>query len=486
MDENDWDGFPGPDDGYFAAGGDEQVEFESDFPPMLERDVDSESDDGFGLGPDDDEEDEEVLDFGNRWEALSQMLVPQVDDTEAASLAVLEATGRVNQALDRSFRVAQQELQARSIIVPWERGVAAAIFKPTVLDTLNTRLQRPEFRFPVNAGGPVLEPAGDAMLKAKTLSTFPLATRRLKDLTVADASDLLRSRALGRWKQIIQVCPEASDIGRTLLRELQHLKDDASLIGILNDTVAKKSASTLLKRSGEVLKFVSFCVKRGLEPFPFNEFECYQYLCNMAESKSTKPTNASSFRSAVAFCWHTFGFDGSLSVLESKRSQGIAHRLKASKAPLKQKRPFTVAEIVALERFASDENSLLVDAIFVAHILFCIFSRSRWGDHQGIESLDWDLDLMGGGFVQGNTRRAKTSVTAEQKTRFLPLTAPLCKLSQFEWWSAWQRNRAKAGLEVSEFVPFLPAPAGNGEWCKRPVSAGEASSWIREILRVLG
>ena len=482
VDEFGWDGLPGPDDGYLAQSGDEQAEHDEDGQPQQ----DSDSDDGSGLGPDVDDSEEEVLDFGNRWEAVSQILAPAEDTSGAAAVAGLEASGLVNQVLDRSFRIAQQELQARSIAMPWEKGLAAAIFRPTDWQALNSRFQRPEFRFPVNTGVPVPDPSGLARLKAQAHSAFPLATRRLKDMTVADASDLLRSRALGRWKQIIQVCPEASDIGRTLLRELQHLKADASLIQLLSDTVAKKSASTLLKRSGEILKFVCFCVKRGVEPFPFDEFVCYQYLCHMAEAKTTKATNASSFRSAVAFCLHTFGFDGSLCVLESKRSQGIAHRLKASKAPLKQKRPFTVAEIVALEGFAADKHSVLVDAIFVAHILFCIYSRSRWGDHQGIESLDWDLDACGGGFVQGNTRRAKTSVTAEQKTRFLPLTAPLCNLSKFQWWLAWQRNRAEAGLEVSALVPFLPAPAGNGDWCKRPVSAGEASAWIREILRALG
>ena len=483
--EDDWDGYPGPDEGWLAQDGQEQAEDFEDMPPMLAEGSDAEVDE-FGLGPEVDESDDEGLDYRIQWKAVDELLLPPKGSVDPVPpLGDMEASS-INQALERSFRIAQQSLPVRSITMPWERGLAASIFKPTVLDTLDSRLQRPEFRFPVNAGVPLTDLATAARNKAKAQSSFPMSARRLKDMCVADSTDLLRNRALGRWKLIIQICPEASDRGRTLLNELHHLKDDASLIRILSDTDAKKAASTLLKRSGEVLKFVSFCVRRGCDPFPFDEFVCYKYLCTMDDASNTRATQAGSFRSAVAFCLHTFGFDGCLGVLNSKRSQGIAHKLKARKAPLKQKRPFKVAEIIALERFAHDKATALVDAIFIAHILFCIYSRSRWGDHQSIEKLEWDFDGSGGGFVQGNTRRAKTSVTAEQKSRFLPLTAPLCTLGQFDWWLSWMRNRTEANLEVSESVAFLPAPAGDGSWCQRPVSSGEASAWLREILKGLG
>lgn len=92
----------------------------------------------------------------------------------------------------------------------------------------------------------------------------------------------------------------------------------------------------------------------------------------------------------------------------------------------------------------------------------------------------WDLDESGGGFVQGDTRNAKTSVAAEQKTRILPLTAPLISLCFPEWWLSWKFSREAAQLVVGKNLAFLPAPSGDGTWCQRPVSAGEASAWIRE------
>ena len=488
LSDDDYDGFPGNRDGWLAVDGLEDPNSEaepdlnfggSDVEETLPVGDAAASDDGFGEVPDvvadDSSDDEQPV----NWTELAEraMSSDSVDrDLESS----------VNEMIDRNFRAAQLSLQSRPIVMPWETGVAAGVFNQGVLEDLRNRMYRPEFRFPVNVPQAAADSRMVERLKAQSHSAFPMATRRIRDMVATDATDLLRSRALGRWKQIVQLSPEASDIGRLLLREVQHLKDDACLIRILNDTVAKKSAGTLLKRSGEILKFVCFSAKLGVEPFPFDELNCYKYLCCLSDSSKAKPTTAASFRSAVAFCLYVFGFDGALSVLESKRSQGIAHVMKSRKAPLKQKRPFTVAEIIALERFVSSSDSQIVDAIFVGHILFCIFSRSRWGDHQSIERLQWDLDDQGGGFVQGDTRRAKTSVTAEQKTRFLPLTAPLVKLGKVDWWVAWKLKREEAGLVVSAAKPFLPAPASDGTWCLRAVSAGEASAWIREILKSLG
>ena len=481
--DDELDGFPGITEGWLAIEGmeDPNVDTEGEQQGLESDDVDrlpgldSDSEyDGFGSA------DEFVRESDSAEEVVDKR--PFQKNPEEQTLDA-KLQGAVSDLVDRSFRAAQMALRPKPITMPWETGVAAGVFRQEVLGDLQKRLYRPEYRYPINVTPVAGDPKVVERLLAQKQSVFPMATRRIRDMLATDATDLLRSRALGRWKQLLQLCPEGSDLGRLLLREVQHLKDDACLLRILNDTVAKKSAGTLLKRSGEILKFVSFCAKIGVEPFPFDELVCYQYLCHMSDAKQSKPTNASSFRSAVAFCLHVFGFDGALTVLESKRSQGIAHSMKSRKAPLKQKRTFKVAEIVALEKFAFDPESPLSDAIFVGHVLFCIYSRSRWGDHQSIERLHWDLDETGGGFVQGDTRNAKTSVTAEQKTRFLPLTAPLIRLSKYEWWEAWRCNREKSNLCVSAKTPFLPAPASDSTWCLRPVTAGEAGAWIREILR---
>jgi hypothetical protein len=50
-------------------------------------------------------------------------------------------------------------------------------------------------------------------------------------------------------------------------------------------------------------------------------------------------------------------------------------------------------------------------------LLFCIFGRVRWGDHQHISKIEWDLDyesFPNCGYVTCSLLRAKTSVTASQ------------------------------------------------------------------------
>jgi len=230
--EEENDGFPGQKEWWLAQDGDADPNVDSEdeltdgqavddeLAPELE---DSDEEDGFGpkvadgtLDDSDEEQDRRFTDL------LADMNAPVENGVDKA----------INDLIDRSFRAAQMSLTPRPIVMPWETGVAAGVFNSTVGTTVQERLYRPEFRFPVNVPPAEVDPNTVERQKAQKQSSFPLATRRIKDMLATDSSDLLRSRALGRWKQILQLCPEASDLGRLLLREVQHLKDDASLLRI--------------------------------------------------------------------------------------------------------------------------------------------------------------------------------------------------------------------------------------------------------------
>ncbi len=122
--------------------------------------------------------------------------------------------------------------------------------------------------------------------------------------------------------------------------------------------------------------------------------------------------------------------------------------------------------------------------IFIGSVLFCIFARARWGDHQGIEKLILDLDDNGGGFIQGNTSQFKTGTTAKQKTMFVRLTAPLWNFLGSDypnWWTVWINLREEHQMLHAPDKAFMPAPSDDGGWCDRELSAGEATEWIREV-----
>jgi hypothetical protein len=182
-------------------------------------------------------------------------------------------------------------------------------------------------------------------------------------------------------------------------------------------------------------------------------------------------------------------FDGATTCAANPRIAGMMHKKLLTKRMLKQSAVYTYHQIVVLMTIVVAESIDTPTRIFAGHILFCIFARSRWGDHQWISELIWDVQYSGRfhGFVQGNTSRTKTAVTAQQRRMFTPLTAPLWDFTDGTaepWWKIWQQLREAEGLIVKAGTAFFPAPKVSGGWCQRALSAGEASVWVREIFSV--
>jgi len=50
------------------------------------------------------------------------------------------------------------------------------------------------------------------------------------------------------------------------------------------------------------------------------------------------------------------------------------------------------------------------------------------------------------------------------------------------WGPAWIQARADAGLQLGPGLPALPAPSLATGWTRRPLTTGEATLWLRELL----
>ena len=394
-------------------------------------------------------------------------------------------TAALSAVLERVSREAHVCLRPAQIVLPWERGILAQ-----GRHDLTRRLDD-IFRRPVNMTMPqpahVSTTAAAEHERALVLkqAVFPMALRRVRDLSISFSTDQLREKALKRMLLIVQCNPEASGIGRTMLREIALLKTDAALIALMKDFFAKKSTATLNKRAGSILRYIHWCHKRSVVAFPLEEARSYEYCKDIEASDAKSASTVASFRQAVGFMKFAMEVDGCQSTLGSTRIAGVSHNMLLTKAPLQQRKPYTTRQIWLLEAICC-KGGHVADRILAGHILFCVYARARWGDHQSIEQLLWDLAPDGSGFVQGNTRNAKTSVTAAQRTRFLPLTAPLRHLGPREWWQAWRHDREAENLEVGPGIPFLPAPDAKGGWSNRALTTGEAGSWSRELLRAMG
>ena len=385
---------------------------------------------------------------------------------------------------NRNLFASSLSLKPQSLLLPWDRSPVFASF-PSPFDSLHSRFQRPNLcSTEIWRTGTSAE---QEAAQVRVLPTYPAAVKRLRDMKPSESEDAIRSKGLGRWLLIISACPEASGVGRSMVRNISHLQTDASLNKALEDLCARKSPATILKRAGTLLKYIVHCSNQGHHAFPLNEAQCLEYCQMMEGSSDFSATSISSFRQALNFAGAVFQVDNATAIASNGRISGMCHKKLLTKRMLKQSSVFSIKEIRCfMEIVVSKKDDL--HRLFAGHILFCIFSRARWGDHQHISSVEWDVCDQGcfGGFVQGNTRKSKTSITAEQRTRFLPLTAPLWDFldmpSGVRWWNVWKELRDSLGLQAQASSPFLPAPKVGSGWCDRALSAGEASGWARELL----
>ena len=88
------------------------------------------------------------------------------------------------------------------------------------------------------------------------------------------------------------------------------------------------------------------------------------------------------------------------------------------------------------------------------------------------------------GFLEAQSKRVKTNLTLEKKTRFLLMSAPVSSVGQTDWAETWMGLRFKEKLDADEQTPLLPAPLAGNErrWSKVPPAAAHAADWLRSLL----
>ena len=57
-----------------------------------------------------------------------------------------------------------------------------------------------------------------------------------------------------------------------------------------------------------------------------------------------------------------------------------------------------------------------IDVAFVGHVLFALYTRSRWTDSLYASQIILDLDEDENGYVQANTLKSKTFTSIQKKT----------------------------------------------------------------------
>ena len=174
--------------------------------------------------------------------------------------------------------------------------------------------------YPTNILPPV-QVASSAAQSSSAKRTYDGATwrnvsSRIGSLSWKDSQDADRKIAMSKWRSILQVSPESSSLGRSILSDILLFKSDDHLMQSLQDTLSMKATKTLHKRANAVLKYMSWCTFKQVAPFPVAEPNVYAFLHDCAWQS---PGFGSSFKESLNFLSGVMGFDGARETAMSPR-----------------------------------------------------------------------------------------------------------------------------------------------------------------------
>ena len=376
-----------------------------------------------------------------------------------------------------------------SMSMPWERGALATIFNKKPILPM-PKLYVPNFMAHINSTRPDPATLSAEVLTAKfglVSGSWQAVAKRIQSLEFHTSSEAKRQAALAKWKRVLSIAPEFSSLGRKLLSDLLALKDNTYIDSVISDVFANKATTTLSKRGGHILEFVEYCKRKAIPFLPLQESVFYHYLKEERATKSA--TSAKSSKESIAFSISTLGLDGAQAIVDSERIKGLCFKLHLTKRPTKQAKLLTKRNVITLERTLYNPKAWLADRVFAGHCLWCLFGRLRWSDSQHSESMTLDLNDEDKGFLESSTTQSKSSTTAIKRTTFLPQVSPVDGLESSVWPHKWLSLRRRAKLpepgsrnEAGELLPMMPGVDVNGNFGQTALSAGDASSWLRELL----
>lgn len=229
---------------------------------------------------------------------------------------------------------------------------------------------------------------------------------------------------------------------------------------ILQDPLA---SSTLQKRVASLHKLAKHLKRLGqLHPLRVSEPQLYAALCNMRASGA-----GATAAQHVIESLHFLDATAKLTAIDinetvSARCRGVARDMYLTENPLRQKKPLTGEQVSTLENAMVTVGSVF--RYIIGQILFCIHSWWRWKDAQRLKSIEVETG-RGEAQLYGDALASKTAVSAEARTRFLPYAATGTGVSGVDWSQLWVDARHQEGC-----------------WLDLPMSASDATAWLRDCL----
>eukprot|EP00435_Cladocopium_sp_Y103_P066984 s704_g29.t1 len=307
----------------------------------------------------------------------------------------------------------------------------------------------------------------------------PVVPLQLKRARKEPLDEDIRRQALLKFRDVVLQDPLATQLGTSLVGQVNRgvLHDDVDQS--FRDCFRAKASSTLQKRAASITRLAKYLRAAGqLNPLRLSEAQLYSALCEMRQA-GCGATSAQHVIEALHFLDATAKLlVVNLSDVISARCRGVARDMFLTKNPLRQKQPLTVEQVKHLEH-AMQSTSPVLQCI-LGQLLFCVHACCRWRDSQRLKSI-YNESGHGETLVHADAMTSKTTLTIEAKTRFLPYVALGTGVVAEEWSQMWLWARDHEGLEITDFV--LPSYSEKGAcWLGVPMSASEATVWLREFL----
>ena len=394
----------------------------------------------------------------------------------------VQVTGDPNAEFDWKCEALQSVAKRAKLFgdkLPWEHSAFSGIFGKTDIFAGTFAAGYKYSLAPTSIGAvEVLQSEVITARKTETPSSStspPVSSLVLIGSRREAADEDIRRMALSKLRDLILGDPAATNLGISLKSSVSSLIEQS-----FSDCFRSKASTTLQKRANSLWRLSKLLASRGmLTLLRLTEEDLYMAVCSLRESKAGA-TSGQRIIEALHFLDGTAG----LSLVDvrsfiSGRCRGVARDMFLGKDPLQQKYPLRVEQVAWLEELIQHSSSM--HGCVIGQLLFCVHAACRWRDSQRLKKIDIEY-AHDESLLNADAISSKTALTLDAKTRFIPYAALGVGIGGVaDWAQKWLQSRAEEGLLMEDFI--LPSfSQKKGLWLDQPMSAAEATCWLREYL----
>jgi len=324
------------------------------------------------------------------------------------------------------------------------------------------------------------EPDAAAQATAAAASFGSLSRQQLKParqgkrkLAAADDENQVRERLVKRWRAVVLINAEASEVGRQLMAESG---EEAQLYS-LRATFANTSTATLAARLSGGNGYLQ---RIGMKPrdWPPSELQAWRFLIEWA-SVNTALSRAKAFNGFGMFCFHILGFSDMHYFASSARLRGAAIQKEKLMGQKVQAEVLTAAEMSTVQAAVESEDLCDDFHMILSSALAQAALRARHFDMRGVVEITQQQD-----FVVAKTLATKTGGRDERDLQVL--MGPALFLSETPWLGHFLKRREQMKVAPRDGWPLMPAKSRTGEWKKQPARLSDYNALLREALEHVG